>query len=62
MAAVLGARIILAVLNASVVGLSVPAGLHALKLDPKIAAGLVTLALTDLGTLLANFNLARWFL
>jgi hypothetical protein len=32
-------------------GLSVPAALHALKLDPKIAAGPVTLAFTDIFTL-----------
>jgi len=38
--------------------LSVPALLHALKLDPKIAAGPVTLAFTDIFTLLFYFTLA----
>ena len=40
-------------------GLSVPALLHALRLDPKIAAGPVTLAVTDVMTLLFYFSIAR---
>jgi magnesium transporter len=43
-------------------GLSVPALLHALNLDPKIAAGPVTLALTDISTLLFYFSLAALLL
>jgi magnesium transporter len=39
-------------------GLSVPPILHWLKLDPKIAAGPLTLALTDILTVLFYFNLA----
>jgi magnesium transporter len=42
--------------------LTVPAALHALKLDPKIAAGPLTLALSDIFTLLFYFNLAKYFL
>jgi magnesium transporter len=39
-------------------GLTVPSLLHALKLDPKIAAGPVTLALADVCTILFYFLLA----
>jgi len=61
-AAVIGGGIGLSLGAACVFGLSVPAMLHALKLDPKIAAGPVTLALTDIFTLLAYFSLAAWLL
>jgi magnesium transporter len=57
-AAVVGSGIGMALLGACFFGLSVPTGLHALKLDPKIAAGPITLALTDVVTLLAYFGLA----
>jgi magnesium transporter len=58
----IGASILLALCAACFFGLSVPAVLHALKLDPKIAAGPVTLAFTDLFTLLFYFSLAAWVL
>ena len=54
----IGASILLTLCAACLFGLSVPALLHALRLDPKIAAGPVTLALTDVFTLLAYFGLA----
>ena len=57
-ASAIGASILLALCAACLLGLSVPALLHALKLDPKIAAGPVTLALTDIFTLLFYFTLA----
>src|SRR5262249_38586617 len=47
-ATAIGGSILLALCAACFFGLSVPATLHALRLDPKIAAGPVTLALTDL--------------
>lgn len=50
---VLGVQLI-----AAVVGLSVPAVLHGFKLDPKIAAGPITLALTDVFTILFYLGLA----
>ena len=50
---VLGVQLI-----AAVVGLSVPAALHGFKLDPKIAAGPITLALTDVFTILFYLGLA----
>ena len=57
-AGIIGSSILLAMMSACVVGLSIPAALHALKLDPKIAAGPITLALADIGTLLIYFSLA----
>ncbi len=48
----IGVSIVLSVLGATFMGLSVPAALHALRLDPKVAAGPVALALTDLATIL----------
>jgi len=57
-ALVIGATILLSLCAACVVGLSVPTLLHALRLDPKIAAGPVTLALTDVLTLLFYLTLA----
>ncbi len=42
--------------------LTVPTLFHALKLDPKIASGPVTLAVTDIATLLFYFTLASMML
>jgi magnesium transporter len=58
----IGGGIGLAVGAAGFLGLSVPTLLHALRLDPKIAAGPVTLALADICTLLFYFSLASWLL
>jgi magnesium transporter len=58
----IGASILLALCAACFFGLSVPAALHALRLDPKIAAGPVTLAFTDIFTLLFYFSLAALLL
>jgi magnesium transporter len=55
---VLGVGILLAMIMATAIGLGIPTLLHAFRLDPKIAAGPVTLALTDLSTLLIYFSLA----
>jgi magnesium transporter len=57
-AVAIGGSISLALCAACFFGLSVPWVLHAFKLDPKIAAGPVTLALTDIFTLLFYFTLA----
>lgn len=57
-ALVIGGGIATSLVGACFFGLSVPAGLHALKLDPKIAAGPITLALTDVLTLVVYFGLA----
>ena len=61
-AAVIGLSIVLSLVLACCLGLSVPALLHALRLDPKIAAGPVTLALSDMVTLLVYFLLAAMVL
>lgn len=58
-AGVIGGSIFLSLITATLFGLTVPALLHALRLDPKIAAGPVTLALADICALLFYFNLAR---
>ncbi len=58
-ALVIAASVTFCLLTACVTGLSVPTLLHALKLDPKIAAGPLTLAMADIFTLLFYFNLAR---
>ena len=56
--AVIGLGVACSLCTACVFGMTVPALLHALKLDPKIAAGPVTLALTDSVALLFYFGLA----
>ncbi len=61
-AVLIGVSILLAICGACLFGLTVPTILHWLKLDPKIAAGPVTLALTDVCTLLCYFGLAALFL
>lgn len=61
-ALVIGLSVMLVQLIASVWGLSVPALLHKQKLDPKIAAGPITLALTDICTILFYFGLAKLLL
>jgi magnesium transporter len=57
-ALVIGSGIGISLIFACIFGLSMPTLLHALKLDPKIAAGPITLALTDLFALLFYFTLA----
>ncbi len=54
----IGTSIALSLISACVLGLSIPALLHSLKLDPKIAAGPITLALTDLATLVFYLSVA----
>ena len=56
-AMVIGGSILLSLCSACILGLTVPTVLHALKLDPKIAAGPVTLALADVCTILFYFIL-----
>ncbi len=57
-ALVVGTTIVVSLFMACVFGFSVPSVLHGLKLDPKIAAGPVTLALTDFFALTFYFSLA----
>jgi magnesium transporter len=57
-AGVIGGSIALSLVTACLFGLSVPSLLHWLKLDPKIAAGPVTLALADFFALVLYFTSA----
>jgi magnesium transporter len=59
-AVVIGTSIAVSLVTACVFGFSVPSLLHGLKLDPKIAAGPVTLAVTDFCALAFYFSLA-WY-
>ena len=59
-AAVIGLSIVLSVITACLMGFLVPSLLRRLKLDPKIAAGPVALALADIFTLLFYFNIASF--
>jgi magnesium transporter len=47
---------------AAVLGVTLPILFRRLKLDPRVAAGPMVLALSDIITLLCYFNLARWLL
>jgi len=55
---VLMLAITVAMIAACLFGVLMPTALRALKADPKIAAGPIVLALTDLATLLCYFNMA----
>ncbi|CAN5611652.1 magnesium transporter [soil metagenome] len=57
-AGAIGSSIALSLVTACLFGLSVPSLLHWLKLDPKIAAGPVTLAITDFCALGFYFSIA----
>ena len=61
-AVTIGSSITGSVVISNCAGAFVPAILHALKLDPKIAAGPLTLAVADVLTLLLYFSLATWLL
>lgn len=54
----IGSSIALSLVTSCLFGLSVPSLLHYLKLDPKIAAGPVTLALADFVALVFYFTIA----
>jgi len=53
----IGLSIVCSLVTACLTGLSIPSLLHALQLDPKVAAGPITLAVTDILTLLFYFNI-----
>ena len=59
---VIGGSIAISMVAACLIGLGVPAVLHRFKLDPRIAAGPVSLALADIFTLLVYLNLATFIL
>ena len=55
---VIGGSIAISLVSACVLGLGVPSVIHRFKLDPKIAAGPVTLALADFVALIIYFTSA----
>lgn len=59
---VIGASILSSLVATCLLGLSIPSIVHALRLDPKIAAGPLTLALVDLLTLLLYLSIASLLL
>ena len=61
-ALVIGVTIVLSFVTAAGLGLTIPTILHAYKLDLKIAAGPVTLAITDILTVIFYFSIARLIL
>ena len=61
-AIVIGGSILASLVMACLLGLSIPSVLHALRLDPKIAAGPLTLALADILTLLFYLSIASLLL
>ncbi|MEO7725206.1 MAG: magnesium transporter [Chthoniobacterales bacterium] len=61
-AIVIGVSILTSLVMACLLGLSIPSLLHASRLDPKIAAGPLTLALADILTLLFYLSIARLLL
>ncbi len=56
--AAIGLSVLLSFETSCLLGLGVPTLLHALKLDPKIAAGPITLAVADVATLFFYFGVA----
>jgi magnesium transporter len=61
-AVVISGSIAIGVGAACFLGISIPTLLHAAKLDLTIAAGPITLALTDIAVLLIYFTLTSWLL
>jgi magnesium transporter len=61
-AAAIGGSIALSLVTACLFGLGVPSALHRFNLDPKIAAGPITLALADIFALLLYFTTAHFVL
>jgi magnesium transporter len=54
----IAASILLAMLTACLIGVALPTALHRLKLDPRVAAGPIVLAVADVLTLLFYFNVS----
>jgi len=61
-AVAIGGSIAVSLVTASLLGLGVPSLLHRFNLDPKIAAGPLTLAFADICALILYFTAARFFL
>ncbi|MFL6584167.1 MAG: magnesium transporter [Chthoniobacterales bacterium] len=61
-AVAIGSTLLVSLVSAALFGLAVPSLLHRLRLDPKIAAGPVTLAVTDVTALTFYFTICRLML
>ncbi len=61
-ALIVAGTIVFTIAAACFYGLTIPALFHALKLDPKIASGPLTLAVADITSIALYFALARWLL
>jgi magnesium transporter len=61
-ALIIGLSIVVSVFAAGLIGMSIPTLLHAIHEDSKIAAGPITLAATDILTLVFYFNIASLIL
>lgn len=61
-AAAIGASILLSMLTASLLGVALPALVRALRRDPRVAAGPMTLAVADILTVLFYLHLSGWLL
>lgn len=59
---VVGSTIIFSLAAACMCGITIPTLLHVWKLDPKVAAGPITLATADIFSLFIYFTLATWLL
>ncbi len=57
-----GGSIALVLILAACAGFVVPALIHALRLDPRVAAGPLALAVTDVGTVTIYLSLGAWLL
>jgi magnesium transporter len=57
-AGAIGGTVFLSIITASLLGVALPACVHAFRGDPRIAAGPIVLAVADLVTLTVYFNLA----
>jgi magnesium transporter len=61
-AVAVGGSIALVLILAACAGLVVPALIHALRLDPRVAAGPLALAVTDVGTVTIYLSIGAWLL
>jgi magnesium transporter len=57
-----GLSITAAIVTACLLGILVPTAIHALRVNPRVAAGPIVLAGTDLATLAFYFGVATWLL
>lgn len=61
-AVAVGGSIMFSMLLACILGILVPTSIRAFRADPRIASGPITLAATDILTLLIYFNVSMWLL